>query len=38
MRTYIVKIWLKGSISKVEVQDRDAAKALVRARIAASRI
>ena len=32
MRTYIVKIWLKGSISKVEVQDRDETKALVRAR------
>jgi hypothetical protein len=38
MRTYIVKIWLKRFISMVEVQDRDAAKALVRARMAAQRI
>jgi hypothetical protein len=38
MRTYIVKIWLKRFISMVEVQDRDAAKDLVRARMAALRI
>jgi len=38
MRPYIVKIWLKRFISMVEVQDRDAAKDLVRARMAALRI
>jgi hypothetical protein len=38
MRTYIVKIWLKRFISMVEVQDRDAAKDLVCARMAAQRI
>ncbi len=38
MRTYNTKILLKRFISMVEVQDRDAAKDLVHARIAPPRI
>ncbi len=38
MQTNMDKIQLTGSISKVEVQDRDEAKASVLARMAAQRI